>query len=266
MKRREYNKDMIKKPLPPRIHVLLSRDGSTGLILRRGPTKQFCTIGWDRINDRFQVGQWLKGVIYEERCDLSPNGKYFIYFAMKDGKPYTAISIAPYLKAVGFWLESDTWGGGGYFMDNSRVVTTTHLHGLNEISVRQERIQVVGNEKHVTSYWMTSVHYERLLRDGWVVKESNRKTGTLLEKPLPFGWALQKLVGSELEENQIINSTRNLVMKHPEWEWADYDGRRLMYVSEGVLYTAKIDKSGLFVVKLLHDFNNMVFEEIIAPY
>ncbi len=61
---------------------------------------------WDRQCDRFQLGQWLKGRIYERRSDLSPDGKYLIYFAM-NGRwqseacgAWTAISQAPYLKAI----------------------------------------------------------------------------------------------------------------------------------------------------------------------
>ena len=51
--------------------------------------------------NEFALGQWLKGRIYERRSDLSPDGKYMIYFAM-NGKwnsiakwSWTAISKAP---------------------------------------------------------------------------------------------------------------------------------------------------------------------------
>ncbi len=50
--------------IPARLHVLLARDTSMGLVIRRGPSKLVATILWNRDTDDFQVGQWLKGRIY----------------------------------------------------------------------------------------------------------------------------------------------------------------------------------------------------------
>jgi hypothetical protein len=55
-----------------RIHVLLATDAPLGVVIRRGPAKQVCTVLWDRKTDEFRVGQWLKGRIYERRSDISP--------------------------------------------------------------------------------------------------------------------------------------------------------------------------------------------------
>ncbi len=38
---------------PPRLHVLFARDTSGAVILRRGPSKTVCSIGWDRRTDTF---------------------------------------------------------------------------------------------------------------------------------------------------------------------------------------------------------------------
>jgi hypothetical protein len=89
--------------------VLLASHAPVGLVIRRGPSKSVATLLWDRRRDKFQLGQWFKGRIYERRSDLSPDGKYVIYFAM-NGKwhsespgSWTAISRVPYLKAVAFF-------------------------------------------------------------------------------------------------------------------------------------------------------------------
>jgi hypothetical protein len=37
-------------------------------------------------------------------------------------------------------------------------------------------------------------------------------------------------------------------------------------VSKGVLYTAKVHCKGLGDAKALHDFNDMTFEAVAAPY
>src|SRR5262245_33339602 len=98
---------------PARIHVLLASDAPIGLVIRRGPSKYAATLLWDRRHDNFRLDQWLKGYIYERRSDLSPDGKYFIYFAM-NGKwhseakgAWTAISYVPYLKALAIFPKGD---------------------------------------------------------------------------------------------------------------------------------------------------------------
>ena len=119
-----------------RIHVLLAAAAPIGLVFRRGPSKQVATFLWDRRNDEFHLGQWLKGRIYERRSDLSPDGKYAIYFAM-NGKwkseskgSWTAVSRAPYLKAICFYPKGDCWYGGGlwtgpqaYWLNGGHVLT-----------------------------------------------------------------------------------------------------------------------------------------------
>jgi hypothetical protein len=44
------------------------------------------------------------------------------------------------------------------------------------------------------------------------------------------------------------------------------DRKRLVWVTKGVLYAAKIHGTGLSEVKALHDFNDMAFEAVVAPY
>src|SRR5687768_14929084 len=67
---------------PARLHVLLARDTQVALVIRRGPSKSVCTVLWNRDRDTFKLGPWLRGRIYERRCDVSPDGQHFIYFAM----------------------------------------------------------------------------------------------------------------------------------------------------------------------------------------
>jgi hypothetical protein len=113
---------MATKRFPARLHVLFARGSSLALVIRRGPSKTVCTCSWDRDDDTFKVGQWMRGRIYERRCDLSPDGKHFIYFAM-NGRwnskmlgSWTAISRAPYLKALALFSKGDCWHGGGLFL------------------------------------------------------------------------------------------------------------------------------------------------------
>lgn len=80
-----------------RIHA---RSAPRAVVLRRGPSGWAQVIAWDTERDTFDDGAWFKGRIYEERCDLSPNGKLLLYFChggrMRPGytDSWTAVSRA----------------------------------------------------------------------------------------------------------------------------------------------------------------------------
>jgi hypothetical protein len=107
-----------------RLFAILARASRRAVVLRRGPSKQVALVGWDRTDDSFEVGQWLKGRIYERRCDLSPAGHKLVYFAASWKGPlqtWTAVSRPPWLTAVALWPKGDAWGGGGEFVTETRL-------------------------------------------------------------------------------------------------------------------------------------------------
>jgi hypothetical protein len=114
--------------------VHLARQAHVGVILRRGPTEWWRVTLWDTQSDRFEAGQWFRGHLYPDRCDVSPDGKLFIYFGGKfsprsEAKGYkstwTAVSRPPYLTALALWPMGGTWGGDGVFLDNDTVRLST---------------------------------------------------------------------------------------------------------------------------------------------
>jgi hypothetical protein len=274
---------------PARVHPILARNANTAVIIRRGPSKSVCTMLWDRRNDTFKLGQWLRGRIYERRCDLSPDGRHFIYFAM-NGKwsgpmkgSWTAISRAPYLKALALWPWGDCWNGGGLFHSD-----TVFWRNANPY---QETTDVAGGLRKFTedtrfpfhlSYGgeCPGVYYIRLQRDGWKLLRHEVRSAddhvAVFEKALPSGWVLEKSAhasihhpvgsGCYYDTHRLIHPESGAVLDHPEWEWADLDRKRLVWVTKGVLYAAKIHGKGPGDVKALHDFNDMAFQAIAAPY
>lgn len=255
---------------PARLHVLLARDTPYGLILRRGPAKQVCTIGWNRTNDTFQVGQWLRGRIYEERCDLSPDGRYLLYFAL-NGRwssetkgSYTAISRAPYLKALSLYPQGDTWGGGGVFLDSKTFTTTGWPLPLRECA-ELKRVR--------TSRWIGGPQSARIERDGWLPASAEL---AIYDRPTPSGWLLRVQLCSGLPstpgrgchwaEYALVDAATGLVHPCPGWEWADLDGSRIVWAVAGTLNAARLTKRGLGPTCLLADFNPLQFEPIQAPY
>jgi len=271
-------------PFPARLHVLLARDAKTGVVLRRGPSKSVCTIGWDRQDDTFTVGQWLHGRIYERRCDLSPDGKYMIYFAM-NGKwdsaakgAWTAISLAPYLKAVLLWPKGDCWNGGGLFTGRRR-------YWLNGGDCHDPPIGMCRALKPDPTFpWHESyggeclgVYYIRLQRDGWKLRVSQEPGHQVrFQKPLGDRWTLRKLAHAQMisppgkgcyfDGHQLVDRDTGTVHEHPTWEWAERDGDRIVWAEEGRLFACPLAELAELVPRLLFDFNDMAFEPLQAPY
>lgn len=270
----------------PRIHVLLATDAPVGLVIRRGPSKSVASILWDRRRDEFKLGQWLKGRIYERRSDLSPDGKYSIYFAM-NGKwrseskgSWTAISRAPYFKAIAFFTKGDCWHGGGLWTGKNTYWLNDgygHTIARDTTAVRRDRkYQPSGNYGGEC----LGVYYHRLLRDGWKLVDrlhvGKWKDKDIFEKSIGRGWTLRKIAHAEIgapvgkgcywDEHELVGPTENQTIHCPKWEWADLDGQRLVWAENGRLCAAKVQRYGVAEKVDLYDFNDMTFEAIEAPY
>lgn len=286
---------MEKATASARLHVLLAREANVGLVIRRGPSKQVCTLLWDRKKDTFALGQWLKGRIYERRSDLSPDGKHFLYFAMdgrrsRKGPPcWTAISRAPWLRALVLYGEEETYLGGGQFIDNqtysvnkgfgSRIMRESEKLKEKVYKRPEKVVKLQDLSPDDFPYPVTGdlgTYIPRLLRDGWSQIPTTEKQHYQLEKPIGQYWNLQKYLhpstrikmkkGTYEEDHQLIHTQNDLQIQLPHAEWADLDHRRLVWAQNGQLWAGRLDQEGLKDTKMLHDFNAMIFEEIRAPY
>ena len=277
---------MSSKRFPARVHVILARDSKVAVAIRRGPSNSVCTLLWDRQRDSFHLGQWLKGRIYERRCDLSPDGKHLIYFAM-NGKwsseikgSWSAISNAPYLKAMGLWANGSCWNGGGLFIDNQSYWLNAFVFG-HEARLTPSNLSQNESIPFHEGYGgeCPGVYYVRLQRDGWKLLdhgEGREGRYTTFEKALPKGWLLRKVAhetvhhpvgaGCYYDTHSILHPKREAGIDFPDWEWADLDDDRLVWISKGVLYASKLNSKGLGSINTLYDFNPLVFERIEAPY
>lgn len=272
--------------IPPRLHVLFARDSSLAVVIRRGPTRHTALIGWDRKNDRFTLGQWLYGRIYERRSDLSPDGKHLIYFAM-NGRwqsrakgSWTAISRAPYLKAVALFAKGDCWHGGGLFQ-------TSKDYWLND-GYGHECLADDSHLNRVMAYpWHESyggecpgVYYIRLQRDGWSMKHTAPDGAdgciTVFEKRINGHWRLRKNAhatvhhpegrGVYYDTHDLLNARTGETLANPNWEWAEVDGGRIVWASDGCLFAGRVGTAGIKGETRLFDFNPMQFQKIAAPY
>ncbi|WP_315759678.1 hypothetical protein [Bradyrhizobium sp. SZCCHNRI2007] len=120
---------MVQKKVAPRLFVIFAREAHEAVIFRRGPSDWFHIVRWDTKNDKFHPGAWLKGRIYPEKCDLSPDGKLLLSFIHQGRKlktdyrsAWSSISRSPWLHALGLWPQGTTYGGGGRFTDDRSAV------------------------------------------------------------------------------------------------------------------------------------------------
>lgn len=281
---------MPEKYFAPRLHVLLAREAPYGVVIRRGPSKQVCTVGWNRKDDTFQIGQWLKGRIYERRSDLSPDGKNLIYFAMngkwlsKSKGSWTAISSAPYLKARGFWAKGDCWNGGGLFVNNgvfwlNEGFMSAHQMLHNPQDLNLQRVAEYPDYQFFNGECF-GVYFLRLIRDGWELKKQEEVDPQhrvfVFEKSLHDKWIFRKFAHSDGEApegkgvyydtHEIENTKTGEKMDGSAWEWAEVDGKRLVWAQDGKLFAARIGPKGMGEKAMLHDFNDMKFENRVAPY
>ncbi len=258
---------------PARLHVLLASENDFALVIRRGPTKQVCTLGWNRRHDTFELGQWLKGKIDFGSCDLSPDGAHFLYSASKwsgiteKRGSYTVLSRAPFLKKLCLWGPNAPILGG-VFLDNTRFrlnksqePTTFRLPDFAPVETQTPSDKRGFIEGGVRGF--------RLKRDGWILPPDYDGRRTVWHQTLGE-WTLALFIHHWRKHKpdfyELRHNATDEVVASGEWDWADFDAtcKRLCLAHDGQLWALDLKPDA--TQKLLHDFNAMTFEPIAAPY
>lgn len=287
-----------------RLHVLLARRSSRAVVLRRGPSKQVALIAWDRSTDRFEVGQWLKGHIYEHRCDLSPSGKLLVYFAAswrrgnRFGGSWTAVSKPPYLTALALWQKGDAWGGGGLF-ENEKRLELNHAPfqmKLAEGFQLPNGFEVIPFGKRSGGGEDGPIETRRDERDGWVelerggwherpygsspwivadppqtvARRCQAKKSTLEVRRLVRG--IKERNGPwYLTDHQVHDAKTGTSLELPGTSWADWDATgELLFARGGKLFrlplkNGPLSEETLQAAKELADFTDLTFRELAPP-
>jgi hypothetical protein len=273
-----------REPAPCRLSVFPARDAPIGAILRRGPSEWAQLTRWHRDADTFEPGQWFHGRVYERRCDLSPDGRLFIYFAAKHGprrddddigEAWTAIARPPYFTALALWRNLGSWYGGGAFRTDGHVLLDVACGGDPHPKFQPRGLKF-GRCPAESAPWE-----QPLLRDGWQLAErgfdprTHRRIGEreIWERPDPdLGVKLCRQVedvdfrryGGPHSDSYWLETAEDLVPL-PGVTWADWDdGRGLVLVRGGRLYRATVDAVKLREVEL-YDFNPLRPEAVVTP-
>jgi hypothetical protein len=281
-----------------RLYAILARKSPVAVVFRRGPSKSVLLLKWNTADDTFEQGQWLRGRIYERRCDLSPDGSLLLYFAANYRGPYrswSAISRPPFLKALALWPKGDGWGGGGHFQAHSRIALS---HRAGEMALapgfsipRWLKVRPFGDRPG----WGEDdpVWSERLLRDGW--KLISYPTSTEIDQRAKVVWkflppiiwrkgnpaspkrcTLEMSIAGFIERGGPAYVTEHTVTrdngdldKLGRSEWADWSHTgHLLFSMDGCLYRVPRRKGTLAPLEdavKIADFTNLKFEAIKAP-
>lgn len=279
-----------------RLYVILARKSPVVAVIRRGPSKRVLLSKWGMKNDHFEDGQWLKGRIYERRCDLAPAGDHFIYFAGNFKPPmysWTAISTLPWLTAHALWAEGDTWGGGGLFALSKCIALWAHKVGDQPTKGRLPRpwTKVIPISEYGRYDGVRSVEEIRMMRDGWVREQASKwelnnswwqdkaekfmfdvQQSAIWSKTNSAGTVL-RFIEAEIGERDgrwhvcrgHITFDNGKELDLGEVDWADFDHNDdLLYAFDGALYRRA--KKGRNEARLIRDFNDLEFCERVAPY
>lgn len=281
---------------PPRLALIQARAADVAVIFRRGPGKQVELVRWDTATDAFERGHWFKGRIFHRRSDLSPDGRYLVYFASKiSGRTladpaytstWTAVSRPPWLTALALWPKGDHWAGGGLFADD-RTLRLNHSPQMAEPHPQhrpKKALRVLPNPQARGED--DPIYSARLTRDGWAMtREWQRETPGLMQgfhtrapelrvRAHPGGLPLCVVMERSIEGYRYRESFR---VEGPGGaaaadlplgtEWADWDRRgRLLVLAGGRVAAAPVSAEGAVgPLATLIDLGDDRFEARAAP-
>ena len=262
------------------------------MILRRGPTKRVELVLWHTEKDRFEAGQWFTGRIYEHRCDLSPSGELFVYFASKfnrkttNDKEYTyawtAVSRPPYLTALALWPKGDCWWGGGLFDSNySLLLNHRPSEAVPHPAHIPTGIRVTPNEDAAGED--DPLYSMRLERDGWALLQEWRtefhgiQSGfeTLVPEIRERAHSNGRLRVRLTRRLDNVRYSEHFSVEGPHGEvpivlkrvsWLDWDHRdRLVALASGGIWAAKVRGSTVGEFSRVADLANHRFEARPTP-
>ena len=192
-------------------------------------------------------------------------------------RSWTAISRAPYLKALDLWFNGSGWNGGGKFIDEKTVWINKPLPIRGEHFHHQQSRRFKELAEPPVPEWETQnggedpgIYFYRLLRDGWQENKKWKGRAFCWEKPLKDGLILRKYfdyLKGYYETHAVLDAAGKPVLDGKDWEWADFDAarKRIVYAAQGAIFAISLRGTKL-EPRLLRDFNDMKFEAIPAPY
>jgi hypothetical protein len=244
---------------PCRLNVYLASEAPVAAILRRGPTDWVRLSLWHTDGDVIEHGQWFAGRVYERRCDLSPDGRLFAYFARKESArtmadigvdSWIAVSRPPWLTALALWTIGSTWCTGAYFYD-ARTLFAAHIESPPDRGSLPSSLALTKTPRYQdrTNDWTDrTVHFSRLLRDGWAPVPDASAANPWWERQSPDErWTLVMMPrhdasfsdygGRHTTDYALRDARDGSLTELGQATWADWDRRgRLALARDGRIF------------------------------
>jgi hypothetical protein len=260
----------------PRLYAMIASRAPVAVVFRRGPTDWWQVSRWHLESGDLEAGAWFHGTLYPRRCDLSPDGQFLYYFALKGGPGdflggiYSAVSKAPWLSALAAWAEMGTWSRGYHFAaGRDRQVSKPDIGSLSPLPFALRATPVV--------------QYAVERRRGWVEHETcpprapddtwDERRAAVLVKSRPGGGARLVVGDTGYDTSHAIEGRRPTYRleggRHPGAldgvVWADWDarGRLLVATEEGRLEIRSL--GARTAVKVSHDLAPLAPDPAPAP-
>lgn len=240
----------------PRIFGIPASRAPVVAVIRRGPSDWMHLGRWDLGTPSYEPGAWLHGTIYPQRCDLSPDGSWFAYFAMSQaadwelGAMYIAISRLPWLTALAAWGIGNTWTRGMQFVEDAAVreVNDPDIGGLTTLyerfGLRMSRADSFAVERR-RGWTETADTPPRDPGDSWdeargdrIVMEKLRPGSDGSERLTVNGTyaAIRELHGVRTDVRyEVCRGDRAAVLEDIQWAEWDSAGRLLVATRQGRL-------------------------------
>lgn len=207
-----------------RLYGILATHAPTAIVLfRKGPW--WILARWDLDTPSFTEGASFKGKLYPRRCDLSPDGRLFSYFALKGKggeflgqsglKTYHAISRAPWLFALAAWAEAGTYTRGQHFASATEAPPPPTADHGDASKLTQLRLGLVRTPPEA---------YAAEQRRGWVEAADcpargpndmwDERRAVALVKPRPGGAETLRL-----EDDGLVDSALGFDNRRPRYRW-----------------------------------------------
>ncbi len=275
----------------PKIRGYIAEKENIIVLLYRRTTKvsYLLYFKYDRENEKLILGSRFYGKFYPNRCDLSADGKYFLYFAMGQSQKeykeklycWTAICKPPLLKANILFKHNDTWGGGGRFIDNKTIFIDSGMYPEFDLSKekRFDQYKITYNGRIEDNGWASGKNWKLMeyqinekLGDKYSIPKFWIKTNgkITLKRTLAYNTFLKvkdgKTQGSYDMYSYVLiihksNAEIPLSTSQNNCLWADFDnyGRLVITYNSSMLIYKNDTK--LLKKELLKEYN---LEELIS--
>jgi hypothetical protein len=225
----------------PKVRGFLASEKCRGLFLyrRTNKTTYLISFNYEKKKDRLSLGSGFYGKLYPNRCDISPDGEDFIYFAMgsslrKYGAKYTcwtAVCKLPEIKAYLFIGQNDTWGGGGVFLNRHELYINRAAEGKAES--KYNGYKITYDQKR----YDTSLHYgrgwEALKKDKYRNVKEARKTNKeiIIERVMKEQWG--RTGEYSMFTYMIKDKNGNEIEGLDKVSWCDFDNFGRLITASG---------------------------------